>query len=210
MPTLVTGSPVGNNLSQEDLFLEGAPFIYIQDRTANPLKNPDSDGYYWGMSGTSAYPVINIGCPLDVKFTEGVTANDVRCDTVGVKDTIQKRDYVELQMTVNSFFPLTDLRYLLNLSPATTGTGYEKVGIGSINNTRKFMVYAPNVYDQDNGDYLAIHLHSAKFVDAWTIDMKYGAPWQATGIKIRAYADTTKPDLQKFGVVIRGDLSALP
>src|SRR3990167_10230615 len=104
MPTLVTGSPVGNNLSQEDLFLEGAPFIYVQDRTANPLWNPDADGYYWGMSGTSTYPVINIGCPLDVKFTEGVTANDVRCDTVGVKDTIQKRDYVELQMTVNSFF----------------------------------------------------------------------------------------------------------
>lgn len=210
MTTLVTGTPVGNLLTAEDLYLEGAPYIYFQDNLANPLNNPDGDGYYWGLSGTSAYPVYEVGCPLDVSFTEGVTANDVRCDNVGVKDTIQKRDYVELQLTINSMFPLSQLRHLMGLSTPTTGTGVEKVGIGGINNTRSYHVYMPRVYDEDSGDYLVIHLHKAKFVDAWSLDMKSGEPWQLTGVKIRAYADQTKPTTQRFGVIVRADASALP
>lgn len=210
MPTLITGSPVGNVLSAEDLFLTDAPYLYFQDASANPFNNPDGDGYYWMLSGTVPYPVYNIGCPLDVKFTEGVTANDVRCDNVGVKDTVQRRDYVELQLTISSLFPLSQTRHIMNLSTPTESSGLEKVGIGPINNTRKFMVYAPLVYDPDSGDYLVIHLHKAKFVDAWTIDMKSGEPWQLTGIKIRAYADDTKPTAQRFGVILRSDASALP
>ena len=59
---LVTGSPVGNVDSQEETYVEGAPNIYIQDYNASPLNNPDADGYYWGLSGTTALPVFNIGC----------------------------------------------------------------------------------------------------------------------------------------------------
>ena len=207
---LTTGTPLGNIIAQEDTYIEGAPYIYIQDYTANPLFNPDADGYYWGMSGTTPLPVKNLGCVLDVSLTEGLTMNDVRCDTVGVKDTIQRRDYVELTLTISSLFPLSVEADLMNVSAAKVSTGLEKFGIGPINNNKHFMVYMPKVYDEDTGDYLVIHLHKAKFVDAWTVNMKSGEPWQLTGLKIRAYADTTKPSPQMFGTFIRSDKSALP
>jgi len=211
MTTLTTGTPQGNVDTQEDLYIESSPYIFIQDNTANPLNNPDSDGFYWGLSGTTTYPVYELGCIQDVSLTEGLTMNDVRCDTVGIVDTVQRRDYVEFNFTILSLFPLVTSRHPLNLSVPVVATGYEKVGIGQINNVRKYMVYAPIVYDADNGDYLLFHLHKAKFVDAWTIDFKSGGnPWAITGLKLRGYADTTKPATQRFGVIVRSDLSALP
>ena len=210
MTTLVTGTPQGNVVTQESLYVEGSPFIFVQDATANPLYNPDGDGYYWNMSGTVTYPVYELGCVQDVSLTEGLTMNDVRCDTVGIIDTIQRRDYIEFNFTLLSLFPIVSSRHPLNLSLPTVGTGYEKTGIGTINNTRKYMVYAPVIYDADNGDFLMFHLHKAKFVDAWTIEFRPGESWAITGIKLRAYADNTKPTAQRFGVVVRGDLSALP
>lgn len=209
MPSLITGTPVGNVLSQEDLYLEGAPVIIIQDYNASLLNNPDSDGYYWGLSGTSTYPANIVGCVEDVSLTEGLTMNDVRCDTDGVKDTVQRRDYVEFNMTIKSLFPLSISNTFLNLSPATTGTDKEKVGIGAINNAKSYHVYAPKVYDEETGDLLIFNLHKAKFVDAWTIEMRYGDNWVISGVKLRAYADTTKPAAQKFGVIVRHDPSVL-
>lgn len=207
---LVTGTPLGNVVSQEELYIEGAPYIFIQDANASPLFNPDADGYYWGLSGTTLYPVNQLGCILDVSLTEGLTMNDVRCDTVGVKDTIQRRDYVELTLTIQSMFPNAVASKLMNLSTTSVSSGLEKTGVGGINNSKKFMVYMPKVYDEDTGDYLVIHLHKAKFVDAWTINMASGEPWKLTGLKIRAYADDTKPSTERFGVFIRSDKSALP
>ena len=209
MPALATGTPLGNGLSQEDLYIEGSPFIIIQDYNANLLNNPDADGYYWGLSGTVTYPYKIIGCVQDVSLTEGLTLNDVRCDTVGVKDTVQRRDYVEFNLTILSEFPLSISTDFLNLSPATVITDMEKVGIGSINNTKFYHVYAPKVYDEDNGDLLIFNLHKAKFVDAWTIEFRQGEAWAITGVKLRAFADTTKPANQKFGTIIRSDASAL-
>lgn len=209
MPSLITGTPLGNVVSQEDLYLEGAPVIIIQDYNANPLWNPDADGYYWGMSGTSTYPAKIIGCVEDVSLTEGLTMNDVRCDTDGVKDTVQRRDYVEFNLTIKSLFPLSVAADFLNLSTATVGTDVEKVGIGAINNNKHYHVYAPKVYDEDTGDLLVFYLHKAKLVDAWTIEMRYGDNWAVTGVKLRAYADTTKPAAQKFGTIIRQDPSVL-
>jgi len=207
--SLVTGTPLGTIVSQEDLYIEGAPYVYFQDATANPLRNPDADGYYWGLSGTAIHPVKLLGCVLDVSLTEGVTMNDVRCDTVGSKDTIQRRDYVELALSVSSMFPLSVASDVMKLSAPAVSADVEKVGIGGINNTRRFMVYLPRVYDDSSGDYLLIHLHKAKFVDAWTVNMNSGEPWTLSGLKIRAYADDTKPSPQRFGVIIRADASAL-
>lgn len=209
MPALATGTPVGSGLSSEELYIEGAPVIIIQDYTAGLLNNPDANGYYWGLSGTVTYPYKIIGCVQDVSLTEGLTMNDVRCDSEGVKDTVQRRDYVEFNATILSVFPLSISADYLNLSAATVITDMEKVGIGGINNTKFYHVYAPRVYDEDSGDLLIFNLHKAKFVDAWTIEMRYGEPWAITGVKIRAYADTTKPAAQKFGVIIRSDASAL-
>lgn len=203
--SLTTGTPLGTITSQEETYVEGAPYFYIQDATRAPLNNPDADGFYWMMSGTSSYPVYNIGCVQDVSLTENVTMNAIRCDTVGDKGTIQKRNYIDFNITITSLFPLTVLRHLMNLSTPDVSTGLEKVGIGSIDNNVFYMVYAPKVYDETNGDYLLFHLHRAQFVDAWTINMTQGEPWKLTGLKLRAYADTTKPDSQKFGVIIRSD-----
>lgn len=207
---LSTGTPLGNVATNENVFVEGAPWIYFQDANANWLNNPDAQGFYWGLSGTTAYPVYTMGCVTNVKLSEKVTMNDVRCDNVGVKDTIQKRDYVELDVTILTPFPLKQLSYMLNLGPATVGTGYEKVGIGMINNAQFWKVYAPKVYDEASGDLLIIDLNRVKFVDAWSIDFKYGAPWEVTGVKMRAFVDDTKPAAQYFGSVYRADLSALP
>lgn len=206
---LITGTPIGNVDSQDEIYLDGAPNIYIQDYTANPLNNPDADGFYWGMSGTTVHPVFNIGCVQDVSLTEGLTMNQIRCDAVGDKGTIQRRDYIEFTFNILTLFPLTTLRHILNISSPTVGTNIEKVGIGQINNNRFYMAYCPKVYDQDTGDYLLFHLHKAQFVDAWTIDMKSGDPWMVSGLKLRAYVDETKPASMQFGVIVRADESAL-
>lgn len=203
--SLVTGSAVGNVISQEELYLEGAPYIYFQDSRANPLNNPDAQSFYWGLSGTSTYPAYLLGCIQDVSLTEGVTMNDVRCDTVGVKDTIQKRDYVEFQLTILSQLPLAVIRHVMNLSAPSTGAGFETVGIPQINNSILYHVYAPKVYDESAAGWLMFHLHRAKFIDAWTLNMVYGGPWTLTGVKIRAYADDSKSGNQLFGVIKRFD-----
>lgn len=206
MPTiLATGTASGNVISQEELYLEGASYIYFQDSRANELYNPDAQGYYWGMSGTVTYPAYLIGCVQDVSLTEGVTMNDVRCDTVGVKDTIQKRDYVEFQLTILSQLPLTVLRHIMNLSVPSTGAGFETVGIPQINNSIHYHVYSPKVYDESAAGWLMFQLHKAKFVDAWTLNQVYGGPWTLTGVKIRAYAADTYPANQLFGVIKRFD-----
>ena len=207
--SLVTGTPVGTIESQEDIYLESAPSIYFQDSSADPLYNPDSDGFYWGLSGTSTYNVYEVGCPVDVSFTENITINDVLCDNIGVKDTVQQRNYVELQFTIQSFFPLQTLRYLLSFGAVTETAPTQKMGIGKINNNLSFMVYTPKVYDTDNGDYVWLHLHKAKFVEAWTINMSFGNPWQTTGLRLRAFADTTKPAAQQFGMWGRSDASVI-
>ena len=207
---LVTGVPVGNILAQDEIYLEGAPYLYFQDATPNPLNNPDADGFYWNLSGTSTYPVYRIGCIQDVSLTEGLTINQVRCDTIGDKATIQRRDYLEFGFSFTSLFPLSALRHLLNLGSAPTTSGvYEKQGIGSINNNQFYHFYAPKVYDDTAGDFVAFHLHRAQFVEAFTLNMRSGEPWMVEGIKIRAYADETKPASQKFAVVIRGDDGSL-
>jgi len=203
--SLVTGSAVGNVISQEELYLEGAPFIYFQNSDATPLYNPDAQSYYWGLSGTTANPAYLLGCIQDVSLTEGVTMNDVRCDTVGVKDTIQKRDYVEFQLTILSQLPLSVIRHVMNLSAPSTGTGFETVGIPQINNSVHYHVYAPKVYDDSAAGWLMFYLHRAKFVDAWTLNYVYGGSWTLTGVKIRAYADDTKSANQLFGVIKRFD-----
>ena len=208
---LVTGAPVGNILAQEEIYLDGAPYLYFQDATANPLNNPDANGFYWNLSGTSSYPVMRIGCIQDVSLTEGLTINNVRCDTIGDKATIQRRDYIEFAFSFTSFLPLGISRHILKLGSApTVGTGYETQGIGGINNNQFYHFYAPKVYDDENGDYVAFHLHRAQFVEAFTVNMRSGEPWMVDGLRIRAYADETKAATQKFGVIMRGDLSALP
>jgi len=215
---LITGEPVGQQLAQDTLFLEGAPNIWIQSlvNNATPLNNPDGDGFFWGMSGTTTDPAISLGCITDVSLADNLTINDVQCDTDGVKDTIMRRNYVEFVFQLQTLFPLTTIRDVLRTGAVTSSGGVEKVGLGSINQQRFLRLYAARVYDPDTGDYLNFTLHKCKLVDAWTIDMRYGEAWKITGLRVRGFAETTAdnsssaiPDAQKFATIIRADPSLI-
>lgn len=147
----------------------------------------------------------------DVTFTEDVTLNDILCDNVGIQATVQQRQFVEFQFTVKSMFPILNMAQLLSLSTVTqnAGEGTEKAGIGKINNSQFWHVWAPAVYDTDVGDYVAIHLHKCQFVDAWTINTPFGDAWTATGIRLRAVVDSTVPAAQQFGMFLRVDPSVI-
>jgi hypothetical protein len=209
---LVTGTPVGNVDTQEDLFLEGAPTIYFQDSNANPLFNPDTNGFYWGLSGTTALPAYEVGCPTNVSFTENLTMNDVLCDNVGVKATVQARNYFEFVFSIRSFFPLQVLTNLLNGGTVVQdNTNHlQLMPLGKINNDIYWHLYAPKVYNEAVGDYVWIYMHKCQFVDAFTIAMTFGQPWTLSGLKMRAFVDSTKPAAQQFGMFGRSDLSAIP
>jgi hypothetical protein len=207
--TLTTGTPLGTITEQEDLYLEGAPTLFIQDYNADPLNNPDSDGFYWGLSGTSVYNVFEVGCVTDVSLTENLTMSDVLCDNIGVKDTVQQRNYLEFVFTLVSFFPFSVFRHLIKGGTVTRTAPTEKFGLGAINNNLRYMAYCPKVYDDDVGDYVVIHLHKAKVVDAWTLNMPFGNQWTMTGLKLRAFADTSKPSTQQFASIIRADASVI-
>lgn len=206
---LVTGTALGTITSQEDLYLESAPNIYFQDYDAGAAYAPDADGFYWQLSGTATYPVYEIGCPTDVSIVEDYTINDVLCDNVGVKDTSQQRNYVQFEFTIQSFFPYDVLRHILKGGAVTETAPTQKFGIGSINNTQFWQVYAPKVYDTDNADYIWIYLAKAKLVESPTISMPFGDNWEISGIRFRAYADTTKPAAQTFGMWGRSDPSVI-
>jgi hypothetical protein len=206
---LVTGTPIGNLDVQEDIYLEGAPSIYFQNALADPLFNPDADNFYWGLSGTTTYPAYEVGCPTDVSFTENLTINDVLCDNVGTKATVQQRNYFEFQFSLQSFFPLQTLTHLLGGGTVVETAPTQKMPLGKINNNLYWHLYAPKVYDEDEGDYVWIYLHKCQFVDAWTIAMTLGTPWKATGLKLRAFVDSTKPAAQQFGMWGRADASVI-
>lgn len=203
---LITGTPAGTLTSSESIYPTSAPYIYFQDYTAGPWYNPDAQGYYWQLSGTSSYPVFGLECVEGVTFTEGRTLNDVVCDNIGVVSTTEIRDYVEFQVTVKSIYPLTNLARVMNFTAPTTSSGvYEKAGIGTINNNQFWQVFAPHVYDTANADWFGIHLHKVRFVEAWTLNMPYGDAWTVSGLRLRGYADTSKPASQQFGVMVRFD-----
>jgi len=196
--------------ASENLFLEGAPYIYYQDYAATPLFNPDDEGYYWGLSGTATYPVYELACVAGVALTENLTVNDVLCDNVGVKGTIQQRNSIELNFTFQQLLPLDVLAPVLKYHEAVDQTApTEKFGFGVLDQDQYYMVYAPKVYDTDAGDYVWIFMARAQFVDAFTINMGFGTPWQVAGVKLRGFADTSKPRAQYFGMFGRCDESVL-
>jgi len=208
---LVTGTPLGNIEVAEELYLEGAPTIYYQDYAASVLKNPDSNGFYWGLSGTTALPVYEMGCVTAVTLTENLTMNDVLCDNVGVKSTIMQRNYLEFTFTIQSMFPFQSLSPVMKGSAVTEDTvnHHQVFGLGQVQQNKYYHVYAPKVYDSDVGDYVLIHSHKAQLVDAFTLNFAFGTPWTLTNIKFRAFADTTKPSTQYFGVFLRSDASVI-
>lgn len=209
--SLATGTPQGNIVQQNaGLFVEGAPYIYYQDYNANPLFNPDGDDYYYGMSGTTQYPVYELLCYQDVSLSDDVTVNMIRCDREGDIGSIQKRNYMEISFTLSTLFPLSTLAPVLRGSQVTENAPFEKFGFGPIDNTQFYMVYLPKVYDPDTGDNVLMHFHKCQFVNAFDLSFPSGDRWQVGGVTLRAYSDeTNRPSNQQFGTVIRTDPSLI-
>lgn len=211
---LITGTPVGNLIATQDLFLDTPPTFYFQenkDGSGNAvglLNNPDGDNFFWGLSGTTANPVYEGGCYENFVFTDVRDINMIRCDTDGDKGAIQRRNQLTVTFTLKEFFKLTKLRHMLNLSAVTTSAGAtEKVGIGQIDNTKDYYIYFPSIYDPNTGDYLSVTLFNAQFTLAWAMSFTYAQPATVT-IQATGFADPGKPADQLFGSIIRADPSA--
>ena len=104
---LLTGIPEGNVQNQDELWIEGAPYIYYQDNRADPLNNPDGDNYFWGMSGTTTYPAFALACYEDVALADDLTVNAIRCDQVGDRGVIQKRNHLVFSFSLSTLVPLS-------------------------------------------------------------------------------------------------------
>lgn len=206
---LITGTPEGNIVSQDEIYIEGAPYVYYQDADADYLHNPDGDTYYWGLSGTTAYPVYSLACYEDVALADDVTVNSVRCDKIGDKAVIQKRNHLVFTLALSSLFPLTTTSPIIRGSTPTSATPWEKMGLGPIDNSNYYHVYLPKVYDENAADYVSITIHRAQFVDAWTIAMVSGDKWMLGGIAIWGLVDDTMPAGQEYATIIRYDPSAI-
>jgi hypothetical protein len=208
--SLITGTPPGTITSPENTYPEGAPNIWFQDdRATGELNSPDSDGFYWGLSGTSTYPLLAIGCVEGVNLADNLLSNTIQCDTVGVVGQIQRRNFMELNFTLKTPFPLSILTKILHGGPVTASGHVEKMGLGTIDNSIYYRAYLAKVYNENIGAYVNMTIHKAQFVDAWTLNMRYGNEWTLTGLKLRAFARDTLPAAQQFMTWVRADTQTL-
>ena len=207
---LITGSAFGTKIASEELYIEGAPQLYFGDVLVPYGFGPDSDGFYWQLTGTAALPVYQLGCYEGVTFGDNQSVNAIRCDVVGDKDVVIKREHMELKFTLKSFLPFTVLSPMLGGGPVTTNASQhtQKFGLGVIDNSKYYKIYLPKVYDETAGDYVAITGHRCKFVSGGDWSMSYGNVWSCP-IAIWLLADESKPAAQQFATVIRSDLSVL-
>ena len=210
MSLVTTGSPYGTIVEQSNIYVEGAPQVYYGDYNVPYMYYPTggSSQFYWQLSGTVTYPVYALGCYEGVSLSDNMEINDIRCDTVGNKGIIVRRNYVEIQLTLKSLFPFSNLAPLMNGSAvvADASIDSEFFGLGQINNNKYYKIYLPKVYDEDTGDYVSITLHRARFVSTGQLNMTYGNTWTLP-VTIRAFADTTLPTNQQFATVHRRDPS---
>jgi len=209
MAGIITGSAFGVVNAQTEVYVEGAPNVYIADLATPYGFGPDSDGYYWQLSGTALLPVYQLGCYEGVSFGDNLTVNMVRCDTVGDKDAIIKRNYMELKFNLKSFLPLKNIAPFFGTGWAATttnaGTHTEKFGFGAYDNSRYYKVYFPKVYDEVNGEYVAITGHRCKLMTHGDISFVYGNAWSVpVTIRMMAY-DALLPTAQMFATIIRKD-----
>jgi hypothetical protein len=213
---LVTGTPLGNLIQQDTIYLDSAPPIFFQDSddgsgvgTVGLLNTPDANGFYWGLSGTVNNPVYQLGCIEGIQLSANIDQTNIRCDTSGDQGMIQKVSALSLTATVKTLLPFTTLRHIIRGGAVTTVSGQtEQFGIGQVNNQKYYYLWLPSVYDPDNGDYFAITGFKCQFTESWAIDFAYGAP-STVGINLMMFADETKPSDQLYASLIRRDPSAI-
>lgn len=206
---LVTGTPLGTITEQDNIYLDTPPSLWFQDAEADLLNNPDGDGFYWGLTGTTTYPAYEIECYEGLTITATYESNAVRCDTIGDNANIQKLNSIDLAMTLKTLLPFETLSKFLRGGAVTTTAGAtEKFGIGQPNNNQYWHVYGASVYDTSAGDYINFTGHRAQFVDTWTLTPTYGNVTTLTAT-LRLFADSAKPADQLFMTLVRADPSAI-
>lgn len=211
MTLVTTGSAFGLIVEQDEIYVDGAPQIYYADSNVPYMYYPTvGNAFWWNLSGTTQYPVRALGCYENVSLSDNLEIQDIRCDTVGTKGIIVKRNYIEIAATIKSFFPFSVLSPLMNGGAVTQypANDTEFFGLGQVNNNQYYKMYLPKVYDETNGDYVSFTIHRGRFVSAGQLTMTYGQTWTLP-ITIRAFADTTKTTDQQFATVMRFDPSAL-
>ena len=204
-----TSEPTGTTIVGEDIYIEGGPNFWFQDADAPLAHAPDSDSIHWGLSGTYTYPIYEIACYEDFSLIDTITRNPVQCDSLGVVDEIMRRESLEIQFTLKSLLPLSQLTLIMNGGTVVenTGEGTEKFGLGEIPD-RLWHTFFSRVYDPATGDYLSFTGHRARFVEASPLETPFGEPWNIA-VTMKLFADRTKPDSQRFGSFVRLDPSVI-
>ena len=205
-----TATPTGPITVGEDIYVVGGPRFYFQPYMNCPEANePDSDGFYWGLSGTVACPIYEMGCYEDISLIDTVTRNPVTCDSLGTVDETQRRDSMELQATVKAIFPFTQFALFMRGGPVTVNATEEseKFGIGEIPD-ELFHIFFSRVYDPVAGDYVSFTGHRARIVEATPLAMHGDNVWDIA-VTFKLFADRTKPAAQQFGTFVRYDPSVL-
>lgn len=206
-PVSTDNTPTGTINTSENIFIEGGPDLYF----GGVLKyTPDSNGYYWGIDGISASPVYKVGCYENFQLQDNVTVNEIRCDTVGVKGSIVRRNYLEATFDLQSFLPLSELRYLLRWSSslAVPANHVEYAGVGVVNQQDYFPVFFSRVFDPTAGDWVSFTGTRCQFQWNSAMQMRYGNTWMV-GVAVRFYANEALPSDQQFATVVRYDPSAI-
>lgn len=204
-PVSTDSTPTGTINVAEDVFIEGGPDLWF----GGVLKyDPDDNNYYWGITGTPATPAFQIGCYQNFQLSDDLTVNEVRCDTVGVKQDITRRNFLEATFDLQALLPLSELRHLLRLSSALAvpGDNVEYVGIGEVNQQDIHLVYFSRVYDPDTGDWVSVTGTRCQFRWTGPLQLRYGEPWMV-GVTVRFYANEDLPTDQRFATMVRYDPS---
>jgi hypothetical protein len=144
-------------------------------------------------------------------YIEGVSLNEIRCDTDGLVATVQTRDYLVATFDLKSLLPLSYLRHLIRGGAVTwnDGENAEKMGIGTIDNSIFHRFFFSRIYDATAGDFVSVTGHRTQFTGNFQLATPYAQAWMLTGVEVRFYADTDLPDAQQFATVVRVDASAL-
>lgn len=204
-PVASSNIPTGTINEAEDIFIEGGPDFWFGGELQHA---PDDNDFFWGIVGTTATPVFHIGCYENFQFADNLTTNEVRCDTVGVKQDITRRNFLEATFDLTGLFPLSQLRHMLRWSDALVvpGDDVEYASIGQVNQQDIHRVYFSRIYDEVADDWLSVTGHRCQFMQAGPIQMRYGEPWQVP-VRVRFYADDTLPAEQQFATLVRYDPS---
>ena len=213
-------TPTGTGtLTQTELYLEGAPDFWF----GGNVQLDSSTGFYWNLKANPGYPLYKMGCYTDFRLQDNIAMADIRCDTDGVRGSIEKRNFLSVTFNCLSMFPMSifqkivgrggdgtvaDPTYILDASQHAEFVGLGFIANSGAGNSVYFPCYFSKVYDTASGAFLSFTGHRCRFTDMTEIAFTYGQPY-AFRVTLHMYADSTKPTGQRFCTVVRYDPTML-